>query len=726
MKRSALKACTAWVAAASLLAPSFAMAQSASVTAQPQTAASGFGAVSQYFRDPAQDAPMSQAQLINLLRHRVKYVFVLFQENRSFDHYFGTFPGANGLFTDASATPTVRSPAAPSNTQVLFNTDGSRGTISPFRIGTAQNAADLDDIDHGHARMVAKMNAPGNTGTPAMNRFALNEQLKYLSGAPTLTNTQPTPATAPATVTLKSKQFGQLAMAYVDCDTIPFMWNYANRFTLFDNIFQTTVGPSTPNAIAMIAGQSGETQWVKHPGDTSAATFGSVAVPIVNDPIPGLPVTPATPSLGVAGTSPLQYSGVPSQPTNVAATANTGAAVGVPQRKNEFGGATNVAPNLTFASLPLTLAGRTLGAVTSTDTNPAADLADVQQDIPAIVAKNTPNYAWGWYQNGYNAEPNLPAANGINTVPHASYIGHHNGPQYFGYVTNNPAMNSHQHGLGDFFTDVGAQSLPSSGGVFYVRGGYDNIQGLAPNTANATGFGTVSATADAAYVSSNFLGDDDHPAYSDSQISESLLAREVNAIASSPYWGQSAIVITYDESEGDYDHVPPRVLSWDPAGLILSRGPRIPMLVISPFARVHAVSHEEGDHNSVIGLINNLFGLNPLADLPDELSARVSGQAPQFATAGVTQANLGPHDGVATPTPGSGNLLSAFDPARLMGSAPPLPASYAMIDPATVAALPHLGGAGCSALGIRPVDAQLGITTTVPADFFARPSQTSN
>ena len=724
MKRSALKACTAWVAAASLLAPSFAMAQSASVTGQPQTAASGFGTVSQYFRDPAQDAPMSQAQMINLLRHRVKYVFVLFQENRSFDHYFGTFPGANGLFADASATPAVRQPAAASNTQVLYNTDGSQGTVSPFRIGTAQNAADLDDIDHGHPRMVAKMNAPGNTGTPAMNRFALNEQFKFLSGSPVLTNTQPTPATAPVAVTLKSKQFGQLAMAYVDCDTIPFMWNYANRFTLFDNIFQTTVGPSTPNAIAMIAGQSGETQWVKHPGDTSAATFGSVAVPVTNDPIPGLPATAG--AAPVPGTSPTQYSGVPSQPANVTATANTGAAAGVPQRKNEFGGATNVAPNLTFASLPLTLAGRTLGSMVATDTNPGADLADVQQDIPAIVAKNTPNYAWGWYQNGYNAEPNLPAANGINTVPHASYIGHHNGPQYFGYVTNNPAMSSHQHGLGDFFNDVGAQALPSSGGVFYVRGGYDNIQGLAPNTANATGFGTVSAAADAAYVSGNFLGDDDHPAYSDSQISESLLAREVNAIASSPYWGQSAIIITYDESEGDYDHVPPHILSWDPAGLILSRGPRIPLLVISPFARVHAVSHEEGDHNSVIGLINSLFGLNPLADLPDELAARVSGQAAQFATAGVRQDNLGPHDGVANPTPGSGNLLSAFDPARLSGSAPPLPASYAMIDPATVAALPHLGGAGCSALGIRPLDAQLGITTTVPADFFARPSQTSN
>jgi phospholipase C len=723
MKRTVLKACTAWVAAGSLLAPTIAAAQgvavqtAASVTAQPQTAASGFsGAVPQYFRDPATDPTLTTAQKINLLRHRVKYVFVVFQENRSFDHYFGTFPGANGLFADASATPSVRTPAVASNTQVLYNTDGTQTTVSPFRIGTAQNAADLDDIDHGHTRMVAKMDAPGNTGTPSMDRFAVNEQFKYLSGAPILTNTQPTPATAPATVTQKSKQYGELAMAYVDCDTIPFMWNYANRFTLFDNIFQTTVGPSTPNALAMISGQSGDTQWVRHPTQTSAATYGSVGVPITNDPLPGLP-----------GTPPTQYSGNPSLPDNVSSTAsNTGAATGTPQRKNEFNAPSNVAPNLTFASLPMTLAGRTLNTVTSTDTNPAADLADVQNDIAAIMAKNGPAIGWGWYQNGYNIETNLPPYNGIDTVPHASYIGHHNGPQYFGYVTNNPAMSKNQHGLGDFFTDINNHSLPSSGGVFYVRGGYDNIQGLRPDTSHATGAGSVTAAADAAYISANFLGDDDHPAYSDSQISESMLARTVNAIASSRYWNQSAIVVTYDESEGDYDHVPPRVLSWDPAGLILSRGPRIPLLVISPYARTHVVSHEEGDHNSVIQMVNNLFGLTPLADLPDEAAARLAGQAAGFNTAGVTQTNLGPHDGVVNATPGTGSLLSAFDPARLMGTAPVLPASYAMIDPTTVATMPHFAGAGCTALGITPLDTQLGVTTTVPSDFFARPSRTPN
>ena len=62
------------------------------------------------------------------------------------------------------------------------------------------------------------------------------------------------------------KQFARLVMAHIDCDTIPFFWRYASRFAIFDNIFATEDTPSTPNAVAMIAGQAGETQWVKHPG----------------------------------------------------------------------------------------------------------------------------------------------------------------------------------------------------------------------------------------------------------------------------------------------------------------------------------------------------------------------------------------------------------------------------------------------------------------------------
>ena len=709
MKRPLRKAWSAWTAAALILQPALATA-AAPVTLQPATPD-----IAAYRRDPAADPPLATEQLVKLLREKVKYVFVLFQENRSFDHYFGSFPGANGLFADPDGV--ARAPAdTPGFVQTFYDTDGSRKTISPFRIGQAQHAADLDDIDHGHPRMASKMNLDPATAQPKMDRFAVVEESKYVAGGlgyarSTYNGIPALPDTAAKKPSERAKQFGELTMAYLDCDTVPFLWNYAHHFVLFDDIFQTMIGPSTPNAIAMIAGQSGETEWVKHPGlaikfaaGGDAGALNSAGVPVVNDPLPGLPGTNS------------QFSGRPSEPANVAPKSNT-APPPAPQRINEFNAPFNVAPNLTFASLPLSFAGRDATEVTGHDGNPAQDLADLQQDIQALTSGGGVPVDWGWYQNGYAAsEPNLPASNGISATPHASYVGHHNGPQYFGYVADNPTVSAHLHGLGNFFDDVAAKKLPSSGGVFYVRGGYDNIAGLAPAFNDGS--------PDANYVQGNFLGDDDHPGYSDSEISESLVARAVNAIAASPYWGQSAIIITYDESEGDYDHVPPRILSFDPGGLPLSRGPRIPLIVISPFARASAVSHEEGDHASVISLIDAVFGLVPLADLPDEKQARESAaKNPAFnAPDGRPQTNLGPHDDL---TPGGGSLLSAFDPARLQGTAPPLPATLAMIPPEIVDALPHYHGQGCDALGITTEDRRLGIVNTVPADFSPRPSQTA-
>ncbi len=148
--------------------------------------------------------------------------------------------------------------------------------------------------------------------------------------------------------------------------------------------------------------------------------------------------------------------------------------------------------------------------------------------------------------------------------------------------------------------------------------------------------------------------------------------------------------------------------------------------MISPYARAHAIAHEEGDHNSVIRLVNSLFGLPPLATLPDEAAARLAGAAgAQFQTgpAGFTQAYLSPHDAPGMPT---GALLSAFDPGRLIGFREPLPASYATIPAATIASLPHYGGQGCTALNLQTEDRVQGLTNTIPADFSPRPSQTVN
>src|SRR5208337_3153837 len=257
-------------------------------------------------------------------------------------------------------------------------------------------------------------------------------------------------------------------------------------------------------------------------------------------------------------------------------------------------------------------------------------------------------------------------ANGV----HASYITHHNGPQYFGYIANNPDMSANLHGLQDFFAAVNQGSLPAEGGVFFVKGGYLNIFGMKP------------ADPDAA-VQRNFLGDDDHPAYSDAQISEALLAKAVNAIARSKYWGECAIIITWDDSEGDYDHVPPPIRSYGPDKSVITDGPRVPLLVISPFARAHYISHETGDHGSVVKFVDAVFGLTPLAKLPDELSGRSLGKQE------LGQSDWGPDDAI---TADVSDLVSAFDPARLAGSAAPLPAEYAIIPHEIVHVLPQESG----------------------------------
>ena len=202
-----------------------------------------------------------------------------------------------------------------------------------------------------------------------------------------------------------------------------------------------------------------------------------------------------------------------------------------------------------------------------------------------------------------------------------------------------------------------------------------------------------------------------------------MAARAINAIAANKdVWEHSAIVITYDESDGLYDHVAPRILSYGPDGLPIARGIRIPLLLISPYARVHAVSHAEGDHNAVIETINALFGLPALSSLPDEAEALAAGDSAAFnafAAAGFEQKFLGPRD---ANSPIAESLLSGFDKARLSGALPPLPASYAMIPSDVVETFPHYGGKGCAAIGVTPEDVRQGIQNVIPDGFNSLPA----
>jgi len=581
---------------------------------------------------------ISYDQLMSLVQQKIKYVFVIYQENRSFDSYFGTFPGANGLFSQAASE-------TPGFVQKLVNIDGTVGAISPFRIGPAQYAADTDDIDHSHARIIAKMDVQNNVAL--MDQFAVTEELKY---------------SATGNPSLKAKQFGELAMAYEDCDTVPLLWAYADRFVLFDNIFQSMTGPSTPGNLAIIGAQTGETQWALHPDQ-------SASVPINSDPDP--------------------FWGSPSDKS-----ANP-----LPVNPTDYPGYTT-APNLTFATLPLSMLLNSAGTVMATDTSAAADQADVKDDIQFLAKLTQSPVGFGWYEEGFDKEASDSAGPVTANGTHASYVTHHNGPQYFGYVANTPGLRAQLHGLGDLYSDLQNQKLPQAGGVFYVKGGYTNNLGITPADPDAT-------------VQKNFLGDDDHPAYSDAQISEAMVAHTINQIANSPYWPQCAIIITWDDSEGDYDHVPPPIVFTGPDKSIYSYGPRVPLILISPYAKLGYISHEQGSHGSVVKFVDAVFGLPPLATLPDELLGRYLGLM-EFG-----QENLGPDDAI---TPGVSDLLDAFSPSRLMGTADPLTPAYVQVNESYVTKIPQTTGLGCSDLGILTTDRQLGIKNNIPADFNPRPN----
>lgn len=626
--------------------------------------------VANYTRSMGECPYLTHAQKLDLLRKKIKYVFVLFQENRSFDFYFGTYPGARGLFSQ----PVSKTPGF---VQPIVLTNGSVGSISPFLIpqSIANNLGqtvllypeDTDSVNHGHTAIDAKLDL--NSSNVAQNdRYAVTEEA--LSGTlsadgKTFTGVAPTE---------QQVQKGELVVSHVDCDTVPFLWSYADRFTLFDNFFDTVIGPSTPNAIAMIAGQSGMTQWVKHPNlalGSPTVPYANAALPVTGDPQPywGSALAPVPPN---------QY-----QPTEE----------GVPAAS-----VTTPSSNLTFASLPLSFMGGQIKTITATDLNPAFDLLDVQSDIQKIAGEGKKPVNWMWYQEGYDHE----STDGSGPATHANYIAHHNGVQYFGYEANNPGETErHLKGLGDFFTTINTNALPTEGGVFYLRGGYGNLDGLVPRSPSPA-------------VKAAYPGNDDHPGYSDAQISEALLADEINAIAGSKYWSQSAIIITYDETDGLYDHTQPKIRSWDPVGDALNQGPRIPMLLISPYAMVHAITHQPTEHGSIIKFVDELFNLTPLADLPDEAQARAQGAVTY------NQDYLGPSD---AHTPGVGDLFTAFDNARLLGLAPPIPASFAMIPQNDVTSLPHFGAKGCSVLHIAPTDYVNGVLLDpAPADFNPRPS----
>lgn len=180
----------------------------------------------------------------------IQHIVVIFDENISFDHYFGTYPNAlnpphETPFKALPETPRVNGLTAmllEHNPNYLNAKVNQSFAVNPFRLGPAQAATADQNHDYTLEQRAfdsGLMDAfPQYTGVPALATQMLPPE--SLAGAP-LAYVNQTKA---------------LVMGYYDGNTVTALWNYAQRYALNDNSYASTFGQSTQGAIELISGQT--------------------------------------------------------------------------------------------------------------------------------------------------------------------------------------------------------------------------------------------------------------------------------------------------------------------------------------------------------------------------------------------------------------------------------------------------------------------------------------
>ncbi|HEX7970556.1 MAG TPA: alkaline phosphatase family protein, partial [Stellaceae bacterium] len=173
--------------------------------------------------------------------------------------------------------------------------------------------------------------------------------------------------------------------------------------------------------------------------------------------------------------------------------------------------------------------------------------------------------SWAWYSGGWN--------DALAGKPDAVFQYHHQPFAYFEkYGDGTAARQEHLKDEADLLADIDRGVLPAV--VFWKPIGELN----------------------------------EHPGYADTLAGDRHLHDVVEKIRKGRLWRSTAIIVTYDENGGFWDHVPPpRRDRWGP-------GMRVPTVIISPFAKRHFVDHTVYDTTSILKLIETRFALAPLGE----------------------------------------------------------------------------------------------------------------
>jgi phospholipase C len=460
----------------------------------------------------------------------IKHLVVIFQENISFDHYFGTYPNAvNGTAGEPSFTALADTPAVNGLSGLLLtnnpnlNSSNEAGAANPFRLSRAHAATSDQDHDY----------------TP--------EQMAFDNGLMDLFPASVGTAGPPPTESMGPFETTGLTMGYYDGNTVTALWNYAQHFAMSDNSYGTNFGPSTDGAINLISGQTNGVTIDNNPGGATISD-GNGGLTLVSD----------------------------SDPVGDMCSTTTGETV-------QFSG----------------------------------------QNIGDLL--NAAGISWGFFEGGFNLTETNTAPDSAGTGctrTHTStitnskkddYIPHHQPFQYYAstanptharptvaaseYGTAADKVTNHQYDTDDFFSALAVNNLPSV--VFLKAPGYQ----------------------------------DGHAGYSDPLDEQAWVVSTVNTIEQSKDWSSTAIVIAYDDSDGWYDHQIGPIVNQsatamdalngtgkcgtgdnalpgvNPATLHAQGrcgfGPRLPMLVISPYAKANFVDHSVTNQVSVTTFIED-------------------------------------------------------------------------------------------------------------------------
>ena len=457
----------------------------------------------------------------------IQHVVVLFDENISFDHYFGTYPKAAN--TDGTRFTAKR------HTPKVDGLSGKLLTDNPNRYNpqrlTHEQALTCDQ-DHTYGKEQLAVNGG------KMDKFVENTEKDKCTGQPVL--------------------FGEpgLVMDYFDGNTVTGMWNYAQNYAMSDNNWDTVFGPSTPGAINLVSGN----------------THGVYAV------------------------DPVSHEKV-SDPYVVQSPDRDGVGTMINDPDPAFDDCSG--NNHTSKNNLAVMTGRNIG-----------DLL------------NRRKVTWGWFQGGFKP---TGSANGyavcgathpnIGGIPAVDYSPHHEPFQYYESTANPKHLPpssvaaigrtdqaNHQYDLTDFDAALNAGNLPA---VSFVKA--------------------------AQYQ-------DGHAGYSDPLDEQQFLVSTINKLQQSPQWRSTAVFIAYDDSDGWYDHVPPKITNGSSdasqdtplcsgvraAGGYQDRcGPsqRLPLLAISPYSRVNHVDHSYAEQTSLLRFIEDNWRVGRIGDTSMDVRA---------------------------------------------------------------------------------------------------------